>query len=91
LLYRKLRIASQGMSSLDRYYVCIWWSDEDGVFVASMPELPGCMADGQTQTEALANLREVAGIWIETAQQLDRAVPQPSTAPASYRHTKASA
>ncbi len=71
-------ITSSPVGILDRYQVCIWWSDEDGAFLASMPELPGCMADGQTQTEALTNLREVAGLWIETAQQLGRAVPPPS-------------
>jgi predicted RNase H-like HicB family nuclease len=65
------------MSNVDRYQVCIWWSDEDGAFVASMPELPGCMADGPTQADALTNLRVVAGLWIETAQQLGRAVPPP--------------
>ncbi len=78
------------MSNIDRYQVCIWWSDEDGAFVASMPELPGCMADGQTQGEALAALREVAGLWIETAQQLGRAVPQPSTFPIDLHRSKAS-
>ena len=79
------------MSNIDRYQVCIWWSDEDGAFVASMPELSGCMADGQTQTEALVNLREVAGLWIETAQQLGRAVPLPSTYPVDLRRYEAPA
>ena len=79
------------MSSVDRYQVCIWWSDEDGAFVASMPELPGCMADGHTQNEALANLREVAGLWIETAQQLGRAIPQPGASPVDLRRYKAPA
>lgn len=79
------------MSNIDRYQVCIWWSDEDGAFVASMPELPVCMADGPTQGEALTALREVAGLWIETAQQLGRAVPQPSTFPIDLHRYKAPA
>ena len=66
---------------LDYYQMCVNWSEEDGAFIASMPELPGCMADGATQTEALANLREVAAMWIKTAQQLGREVPTPKYAP----------
>lgn len=77
------------MSSIDRYQVCIWWSDEDGAFVASMPELPGCIADGPTQAEALVALREVAGLWIETAQQLGRGIPQPAAFPANLRRSEA--
>lgn len=62
---------------LEKYRVCITWSDNDQAFLAEMPELPGCMADGMTQEEALANLRVIAAEWIETAQALGRAVPQP--------------
>ena len=65
------------LSPLDYYRMCIVWSEEDEAFVASMPELPGCMADGQTQAQALANLREAAALWIETTRQLGREVPQP--------------
>ena len=60
-----------------RYEVIIYWSEEDQAFVAEMPELPGCAADGRTQTEALANLQVVAQEWIETARELDRPIPQP--------------
>ena len=69
------------LSNLDYYQMCIAWSEEDEAFVASIPELPGCMADGPTQSEALANLREVAALWIETAQQLGREVPLPKYFP----------
>ena len=65
-------------TNIDKYQVCIWWSDEDEAFLASMPELPGCMADGTTQCDALINLREVAALWIETAHQLGRQIPAPS-------------
>ncbi len=70
-------MSSVELSPLDYYQMCIAWSEEDGVFVASMPELPGCMADGQTQAEALDNLHEVAALWIETARQRGREIPQP--------------
>lgn len=62
---------------MDKYKVTIWWSEEDQRFLAEMPELPGAMADGKTQEEALANMREVAALWIETAQELGRPIPQP--------------
>ena len=57
--------------------VTLWWSAEDNCFLAAMPELPGCMADGTTQEEALANVREIAREWIEIAQQRGREIPQP--------------
>lgn len=60
-----------------RYEVLIYWSDEDGAFLAEIPELAGCMADGATPQEALANVQVVAAEWIETAQTLGRPVPEP--------------
>jgi len=60
-----------------RYEVIIFWSDEDGAFVAEVPELPGCMADGQTYQEAVANVEIAMQEWIETASQLGRTVPEP--------------
>jgi predicted RNase H-like HicB family nuclease len=60
-----------------RYEVTIYWSEEDGAFVAEAPELPGCAADGSTYQEALANLEVVIQEWIETARQLGRPIPQP--------------
>ncbi|MCU1348852.1 MAG: hypothetical protein JWO56_1882 [Acidobacteria bacterium] len=61
----------------NRYEVIIFWSDEDGAFVADVPELPGCMAHGSSRAEALANTEEAAALWIETAHELHRAIPQP--------------
>jgi predicted RNase H-like HicB family nuclease len=55
----------------------IYWSDEDSAFIVEVPELPGCMADGQTYQEAVANAETVIQEWIETAKELDRMVPQP--------------
>ena len=60
-----------------KYEVIIYWSEEDEAFVAEMPELPGCAADGGTHEEALANLRIMAGEWIETARDLGREIPAP--------------
>ncbi len=60
-----------------RYEVIICWSAEDEAFIAEVPELPGCAADGPTYEVALANVRVVIEEWIETAQQLGRAIPEP--------------
>jgi len=60
-----------------KYEIIIFWSDEDGAFVAEVPELPGCMADGQTYQEALSNAEQIIQEWIETAKELGRSVPAP--------------
>jgi Uncharacterized conserved protein len=60
-----------------RYEVIIYWSAEDEAFIAEVPELPGCAADGMTYETALANVRTVIDEWIETAQQLGRTIPEP--------------
>ncbi len=60
-----------------KYEVIIYWSDEDHAFIAEVPELPGCMADGATYKEALANAEVVIQEWIETAKELGRAIPEP--------------
>ncbi len=60
-----------------RYEIIIYWSDEDQAFIAEVPELPGCMADGKTYQEAIANAEVVMQEWIETAKELGRAVPEP--------------
>jgi predicted RNase H-like HicB family nuclease len=60
-----------------RYEVILYWSDEDQAFLAEVPELPGCVADGASYTEALAHAEVVIREWIETARSLGRDVPQP--------------
>lgn len=60
-----------------KHEVIIYWSAEDGAFVAEVPELPGCMADGRTHKEALRAVERVAREWIETARELGREVPEP--------------
>jgi predicted RNase H-like HicB family nuclease len=62
---------------MTRYEVIIYWSDEDGAFIAEAPELPGCAADGPTRAAALRNLEVVIEEWIETARSLGRPIPQP--------------
>jgi predicted RNase H-like HicB family nuclease len=60
-----------------KYEIIIFWSSEDNSFVAEVPELPGCMADGKTYQEALSNAEKIIDEWIETATRLGRPIPQP--------------
>lgn len=60
-----------------RYELIIYWSEEDEAFIAEVPELPGCAADGATYDEAVANVQVVIQEWIETATELGRAIPEP--------------
>lgn len=59
-----------------KYELIIYYSDEDKAFIVEVPELPGCMADGQTYQEALANAETVIQEWIETARELGRPIPE---------------
>ena len=60
-----------------KYEITIYWSDVDEAFIAEVPELAGCMADGNTYDEALFNAQVVINQWIETAIELNRHVPKP--------------
>jgi len=60
-----------------KYEVIIYWSAEDDAFIAEVPELLGCMADGATYREALENVEQIAQEWIETARELGREIPVP--------------
>lgn len=60
-----------------KYEIIIFWSAEDNAFVAEVPELPGCMADGKTYQEALTNAEQIIREWLETAKELGRPVPRP--------------
>ena len=60
-----------------RYELIIYWSEADQRFLAEVPELPGCMADGKTYEEALSNAQVVIGEWLETARRLKRKIPAP--------------
>jgi predicted RNase H-like HicB family nuclease len=60
-----------------KYEVIIYWSQEDGAFIAEVPELPGCTADGKTYAGALRAVERVAKEWVQVANELGRAIPQP--------------
>ena len=62
---------------MSKYEVIIYWSKDDQSFIAEVPELPGCAADGATYQEALANVETVIQEWIETAKDLGRPIPEP--------------
>ena len=60
-----------------KYEIILCWSDDEGAFIAEVPELPGCVADGPSRQEALANAEIVISEWLETARELGRPVPEP--------------
>lgn len=60
-----------------RYEIIIYWSDEDHAFIAEVPELPGCMADGPTRQEAISNAEQIIEEWLEIAISLGRTIPAP--------------
>lgn len=62
-----------------KYEISIYWSDEDRCYLAEVPELPGCMADGKTYQDALLAVEKVAQDWIDTAKELGRPVPEPKS------------
>jgi predicted RNase H-like HicB family nuclease len=62
---------------MPKYEVIIYWSESDQAFIAEVPELAGCAADGKTYQEALANVEAVISEWIETAKELGRQIPLP--------------
>jgi predicted RNase H-like HicB family nuclease len=63
--------------SKHRYEIILYWSDEDGAYIAEVPELPGCAADGASYQEAIANAEDVIDGWIETAREMGRDIPKP--------------
>ncbi len=60
-----------------RYKIIFYYSQEDEAFIAEVPELPGCTADGETYQEALKNVEVIMQEWIETAEDNERTIPQP--------------
>lgn len=61
---------------MSKYEIIIFWSDEDKSFIAEVPELSGCMADGKTYQKALSNAEIIINEWIETAKELGREIPR---------------
>jgi len=62
---------------MHKYEIIIYWSDEDKSFIAEVPELPGCMSDGETHADAIKNVLLIIDEWIETAKKLGRKIPKP--------------
>lgn len=60
-----------------KYEIIIWWSKEDGCYLAEVPELPGCMADGESVTEAAQAAEESIKLWIEVNRERGIAIPEP--------------
>jgi predicted RNase H-like HicB family nuclease len=62
---------------MSKYEIILYWNEPDHAFIAEVPELPGCAADGSTRQEAIANAEVVIQEWIETAKELGRPIPEP--------------
>jgi predicted RNase H-like HicB family nuclease len=62
---------------MDKYEIILYWSDEDGVFIAEVPELPGCMAHGSSREIALKHSKEAIQLWIDTATEFNDPIPVP--------------
>jgi len=62
---------------MSQYKIILYWSQEDEAFIAEVPELPGCLADGETYMDALKNVEVIIQEWIETATELGRKIPEP--------------
>ena len=62
---------------MSKYEIIIFWSEEDNAFVADVPELPGCMAHGDTYEDALASAKEAIDLWLSTAREFGDPIPEP--------------
>jgi len=62
---------------MEKYEIIIYWSNEDQTYVAEVPELPGCMAHGEEQNNALENVQEAIQLWINTAKEFGDPIPEP--------------
>jgi predicted RNase H-like HicB family nuclease len=62
---------------MTKYEMIIYWSEEDQFYLVEVPELPGCMADGNSYQDAVKNAEQVIHEWIETAKELGRTIPEP--------------
>ena len=65
------------MKSKWKYEISLYWSEEDHVYIAEVPELPGCAADGPSYRQALNNVEAIIREWIEIAKELKRPIPEP--------------
>ena len=65
------------MKKMDKFEIILYWSDKDQLYIAEVPELPGCSAHGQSRIEALNNVDEAMKLWIETAREFGDPIPEP--------------
>ena len=72
-----MRMTSPDLKT-NKYEVILYWSDEDHSYVGEVPQLPGCMAHGETQSEALENVNEAIELWIDTAKEFGDPIPEPA-------------
>ena len=63
---------------MHKYEIIIYWSNEDDLFVANIPELPGCMAHGDSHEEALAEAQTAIALWLDAAKEFSHSIPQPA-------------
>lgn len=71
-------MAYKEVLSVAKYSMIVSWSEDDNCYLVSVPDLPGCMADGETPQKAVENAQVIIAEWIETAQMLGREIPKPS-------------
>ena len=69
------------------YYISVFYSEEDGGYIADIPDLPGCSAFGQTPEQALAEVLVAKRLWLEVAREKGRPIPPPRYRPAIYQAT----
>ncbi|HEX8011539.1 MAG TPA: type II toxin-antitoxin system HicB family antitoxin [Casimicrobiaceae bacterium] len=69
---------------MNKYGIILYWSEDDGAYIAEVPELPGCMAHGSTQIESLSNANDAISLWIDTARETGRVVPPPKGRKLAY-------
>jgi predicted RNase H-like HicB family nuclease len=60
-----------------KYELIVWWSEKDQSYIVEVPELPGCISDGETYENALKNIQLIISEWIETAKELGKEIPEP--------------
>jgi len=62
---------------MHKYETIIYWSDDDEAFIAEVPELPGCVAHGKSPDETLTNSKDAVDLWLDTARESGREIPEP--------------
>ena len=75
-MWRQISDTTWGQRVAYKYGITLYWSNEDAAFIAEVPELPGCMAHGDSQADALENVNEAMQLWIDTAREFDDAIPE---------------